>query len=76
MQTLFRNPLADPFVLGVSSGASLGVALVVLGGASASVSVFGRSALLGDFGLASASTLGAASIFLLILPAPRCWPAR
>jgi iron complex transport system permease protein len=31
MQTLFRNPLADPFVLGISSGASLGVAIVVLG---------------------------------------------
>ena len=31
MQTLFRNPLADPFALGISSGASLGVALVVLG---------------------------------------------
>jgi len=30
MQTLFQNPLADPFVLGISSGASLGVALVVL----------------------------------------------
>ncbi len=30
MQTLFRNPLADPYVLGVSSGASLGVALVVM----------------------------------------------
>lgn len=32
MQTLFRNPLAGPYVLGISSGASLGVALVVLGG--------------------------------------------
>ncbi|MEX6627500.1 FecCD family ABC transporter permease [Tenacibaculum salmonis] len=31
MQTLFRNPLAGPFVLGVSSGASLGVALLILG---------------------------------------------
>ena len=30
MQTLFRNPLAGPFVLGISSGASLGVALVIL----------------------------------------------
>ena len=30
MQTLFRNPLADPSLLGISSGASLGVALVVL----------------------------------------------
>ena len=33
MQTLFRNPLAGPYVLGISSGASLGVALVVLAGA-------------------------------------------
>ncbi len=31
MQTLFRNPLAGPFVLGISSGASLGVAMVILG---------------------------------------------
>ena len=31
MQTLFRNPLAGPFVLGISSGASLGVALLILG---------------------------------------------
>src|SRR5210317_1976133 len=31
MQTLFRNPLAGPFVLGISSGASLGVAFLVLG---------------------------------------------
>ena len=30
MQTIFRNPLADPFVLGVTAGASFGVALVVL----------------------------------------------
>ena len=34
MQTLFRNPLAGPYVLGISSGASLGVALVVLAGAA------------------------------------------
>lgn len=33
MQTLFRNPLAGPYVLGLSSGASLGVALVILGSA-------------------------------------------
>jgi len=31
MQTLFRNPLAGPFVLGLSSGASLGVAILILG---------------------------------------------
>ncbi|MEQ8532275.1 MAG: iron ABC transporter permease [Imperialibacter sp.] len=34
MQTFFRNPLAGPFVLGISSGASLGAALLILGGAS------------------------------------------
>jgi iron complex transport system permease protein len=33
MQTLFRNPLADPYILGVSSGASLGVALVMMASA-------------------------------------------
>jgi iron complex transport system permease protein len=33
MQTLFRNPLAGPYVLGLSSGASLGVAAVILGAA-------------------------------------------
>ena len=31
MQTLFRNPLAGPFVLGISSGASLGAALLLMG---------------------------------------------
>lgn len=32
MQTLFKNPLADPYILGISSGASLGVAIFLLGG--------------------------------------------
>src|SRR5690554_4344524 len=32
MQTLFQNPMAEPYVLGVSSGASLGVAICILGG--------------------------------------------
>jgi iron complex transport system permease protein len=50
MQTLFRNPLADPFVLGISSGASLGVALVVLGGGAAAA---GGGAIVGS-GVASA----------------------
>ncbi|WP_240550448.1 FecCD family ABC transporter permease, partial [Candidatus Roseilinea sp. NK_OTU-006] len=67
MQTLFRNPLADPFVLGISSGASLGVALVVLGGAAASASVFGRAAFLGEFGLVGAASLGAAAVFSLVM---------
>lgn len=54
MQTLFRNPLAGPYVLGISSGASLGVALVVLAG-------FGSS-----IGIAGAAWLGAALVLVVI----------
>ena len=43
MQTLFRNPLADPFALGISSGASLGVAIVVLGSGMSVATAFGAS---------------------------------
>lgn len=43
MQTLFRNPLAGPYVLGISSGASLGVALVVLAGVGSSMGVAGAA---------------------------------
>ncbi len=57
MQTLFRNPLAGPFVLGISSGASLGVAILILG-----ISLFGGSIALlaySNFGLALAASIGA-----------------
>lgn len=54
MQTLFRNPLAGPYVLGISSGASLGVAFVVLAG-------FGSS-----IGIAGAAWLGAALVLVVI----------
>ena len=73
MQTLFRNPLADPFVLGISSGASLGVALVVLGSAgvlSGSTLLSGLG-LLGDIGVVAAASLGAAAVMLLIVVAAR-----
>ena len=43
MQTLFRNPLAGPYVLGISSGASLGVALVVLAGVGSSIGIAGAA---------------------------------
>lgn len=76
MQTLFRNPLADPFVLGISSGASLGVALVVLGTASiASTAAFLSG--LGFFGNVSvlvAASLGAASVMLIIVLAAQRVP--
>lgn len=54
MQTLFRNPLAGPYVLGISSGASLGVALVVLAGVGSSL------------GLAGAAWIGAGLVLLVI----------
>ena len=57
MQTLFRNPLAGPFVLGISSGASLGVAVLILGS-----SVFGGILLtnsLSQWSLPLAASLGA-----------------
>jgi iron complex transport system permease protein len=48
MQTLFRNPLAGPYVLGISSGASLGVALLILGSSiiGGSFNLLGQSQLL------------------------------
>lgn len=54
MQTLFRNPLAGPYVLGISSGASLGVALVVLASVGSSI------------GIAGAAWLGAAIVLVVI----------
>jgi iron complex transport system permease protein len=56
MQTLFRNPLAGPFVLGISSGASLGVALLILGS-----SIFGGvflSISFSNWAIAIAASLG------------------
>jgi ABC-type Fe3+-siderophore transport system, permease component len=67
MQTLFRNPLTDPFVLGVSAGASLGVALVVLAVGTTGASVLVGIGLLGDFGLAAAASFGAAAMLLIVL---------
>lgn len=55
MQTLFRNPLAGPYVLGLSSGASLGVALLLLAGVGSST------------GIAAAAMAGAAVVMSLLL---------
>lgn len=62
MQTLFRNPLAGPYVLGISSGASLGVALFILG-----LPIFGLSGGFLSLGLAGAAWLGAALPLILIV---------
>jgi len=66
MQTLFRNPLADPSLLGISSGSSLGVALVVLLGTATGLSVSTLS-LWSTFGVAMAAFIGAFVVLLLIL---------
>ena len=62
MQTLFRNPLADPFVLGISAGASLGVAIVVLTAGAVGSALIAGLGFLGDLGLAFAAILGAAAV--------------
>jgi iron complex transport system permease protein len=72
MQTLFRNPLADPFVLGISSGASLGVALVVLvAGVAGGSSLLAGVSLVGDVSLALASIIGSALVLLLVMAVAR-----
>lgn len=67
MQTLFRNPLAEPYTLGVSSGASLGVAIVMLTAGATGSTLMASVGLLGDLGLATAAGLGAAATMLAVL---------
>lgn len=65
MQTLFRNPLAGPFVLGISSGASLGVAIIILG-----AGIFGGSLatlLLSKWSVVIAASLGSFLVLLSVL---------
>ena len=59
MQTLFRNPLAGPYVLGISSGASFGAAVVVLGA--------GATGIVATWSLAIAAWIGAGTVMLLLL---------
>ncbi|MCP5420970.1 MAG: iron ABC transporter permease [Gammaproteobacteria bacterium] len=65
MQTLFRNPLAEPFILGISAGASLGVALLTL--ATGTVGMLAGIGLVGHLGLTSAAIAGAAGVMSLVL---------
>jgi iron complex transport system permease protein len=68
MQTLFRNPLADPFALGISSGASLGVSLVVLGTGIGPAAAFGAAAgLRGDALITAAAIVGALLVLGLVV---------
>jgi iron complex transport system permease protein len=65
MQTVFRNPMAGPYVLGISSGASLGVAFVILG-FSSSITPDSLNGL-GNWILVVASWVGAGAVMLLIM---------
>ncbi len=65
MQTLFRNPLAGPYVLGISSGASLGVSLFLLGAPLLGVSV--ASETLRNIGVVGSAWIGAALILAVIM---------
>ena len=65
MQTLFRNPLAGPYVLGLSSGASLGVATVILGATLLPAGL--SSILLSSYGIVLASSLGSFVVLMAVL---------
>lgn len=68
MQTLFRNPLAGPYVLGISSGAGLGVALFLLGAPLLGVSAH---SFVQSLGVAGAAWIGAAAVLLLVMVVSR-----
>ena len=65
MQTLFRNPLAGPFVLGISSGASLGAALLLMG--ITLLTGYGAFTFLGDVSLAIAASIGSFLVLLIVM---------
>ena len=65
MQTLFRNPLAGPYVLGLSSGSSLGVAMVILG--AGMLPTFLSTFLVSSYGIILASCLGSFLVLIMVL---------
>jgi len=65
MQTLFQNPLAGPFVLGVSSGASLGVALLIMGSSLLTGIIFFDVA--NDYSLAIMASLGSFLVLMIVM---------
>lgn len=67
MQTVFRNPLAGPSVLGISNGSALGVALVVLLSGRLGGVALSRLGYLGDAAISVAAIVGALAVMMLIL---------
>ena len=66
MQTVFRNPLAGPSVLGISSGASMGVAFVLLSGSLGGVAL-SKLGFMGEIALSIAAVIGSLSVMALIV---------
>ncbi len=67
MQTVFRNPLAGPSVLGISSGASLGVAFIILLSGQLGGVALSKLGYMGEVALSIASIIGALSVMALIV---------
>ena len=71
MQTIFLNPLADPFVLGINSGASLGVAIVILLLAPIGINLTESLSFSGQTLIVIASSTGAAATLMVTLSLSR-----
>ena len=67
MQTVFRNPLAGPSVLGISNGSALGVAFVVLLSGQLGGVALSRLGYLGDVAISVAAIVGALAVLMLII---------
>jgi len=67
MQTLFRNPLAGPSVLGITAGASLGVAIVLLGSGAAGLFAVNQWDFLGSWIIVIAASAGSAGVLAVII---------
>lgn len=67
MQTFFRNPLAGPYVLGISTGASLGVAIFSLGGGVGGIAIASGLGLSSHWGIITAACVGSLSVMLIIV---------
>jgi iron complex transport system permease protein len=67
MQTLFRNPLADPFILGISSGASLGVGLLILAGGPIGFAPALHLAVFQSLGIVGAAAGGAFTMLAIMI---------
>ncbi len=71
LQTLFRNPLAGPWALGITAGAQFGVAVVVATGSVVGSELLARVAFLNELGIVAGSFLGAGAVTAAIAAASR-----